>query len=227
MPKPSTSKGEQIPKRTADLAEVAFRRLQQAILTGELAEGDRVRESRLAADWDIGITPLREAVRRMAAMGYVVLKPNHAPTVRKIDAEDIRQIYEIRETLECLALKKVWNSLPATDLAVLHQAVARVDASKTKPARLQAQFALDTLLHGLWSAPVDNPWLAGTLERVFIYRPNLMSVMANRAHFVEESFEQHKEILQAIETRQQKKALLLLAQHVRRSGYILAKVSQS
>jgi len=227
VPKSSTSKGEQIPKRTADRAEVAFRRLQQAILTGELAEGDRVREARLATDWGIGITPLREAVRRMAAMGYVVLKPNHAPTVRKIDANDIRQIYEIREALECLALKNVWDMLHSTDLSFLHRAIARVDASKTKPARLQAQFALDAQFHGLWSTPADNPWMAGTLERVFIYRPNLMSVMARHAHLVEEAYEQHQEILQAIEARQQKKALLLLAQHVHRSGDILAEISSS
>jgi DNA-binding GntR family transcriptional regulator len=50
--------------------------------------------------------------------------------------------------------------------------------------------------------------------------------MASQAHYVEESFEQHKEILRAIEERRQKLALRLLAEHVRRSGYILAKVSQ-
>ncbi|CAN5825629.1 GntR family transcriptional regulator [soil metagenome] len=224
--KSTSNKGKESPRRTAGLAEMAFQRLQQAILTGELREGERVRESRLAVEWAIGITPLREAVRRMAAMGYLVLKPNHAPMVRKIGVKDIQQIYEIREALESIALRATWEGIAPLDLEKIHTVIAKVDNAPSKATRLRAQFALDDELHHLWIAPKENPWLADDLERLMIYRPNLTQVMGDHSHFVEEAFAQHKQILRAIEQRQLTQALRLLARHIQRSGYILASVSQ-
>lgn len=213
------------PKRAADLAEVAFERLRRAILTGELGEGERVRETRLAAEWKIGVTPLREAVRRMAAMGYLVLKPNHAPVVRQLSARDVSQIYEIREVLECMALQACWETIRTEQIAALEKLVEKVDAAKTKESRLRRQFALDAELHALWSASPENPWLSSSLERLIIYRPNMTSVMARHAQYVEEAFGQHKQILQAIKERDFRAAQQHLIEHIRHSGATLVAVT--
>ncbi len=213
-------------KRTADLSEVAFQHLRQAILTGKLKEGDRVKESRLAAEWEIGVTPLREAVRRMAAIGYVILQPNHAPVVRKLSADDLREIYALRELLECFALRRVWDTIRKCDLKRLGELVAKANAATTKNRRLQAQFALDTELHQLWVAPEKNPWLASILERLLIYRPNLMKVLAAHPSFVDEAFHEHLQILEALEKRDLDLAVELLGYHIRKSGSVLAELTE-
>lgn len=226
MPSSQASATHRTKKRTADLAEVAFNRLMQAVLTGELKEGERVRESRLAAEWAIGITPLREAVRRMATIGYLVLEPNHAPVVRKISAQDIRQIYALREVLEGFALRSAWERIRHLDLRPLKKLAAKAETAGPK-ARLQLQLTLDKELHQLWIAPPDNPWLASSLDRLLIYRPNLMNVVAGHREFAEKAFEEHKGILEALEEKDLEKALQRLGQHIQKSGSILAALTES
>jgi len=213
-------------KRAADLSEIAFQRLRQAILTGELKEGDRVRESRLAAEWDIGVTPLREAVRRMAAIGYFILEPNHAPVVRKLSGADIREIYALRELLECFALRRGWETIRQCDLKRLGALVEKANTATTKNRRLQAQFALDAELHQLWVSPEKTPWLASILERLLTYRPNLMKVLAAHATFVDEAFHEHRQILAALKKRDIDLAVEHLGHHIQKSGSVLAELTE-
>jgi len=213
-------------KRTGDLAELAFERLREAILTGELKEGERVREVRLAAEWKMGITPLKAAVRRLAGMGYLVLRPNHAPIVRKLEASDIEEIYELREMLECHALRKKAAGIAKSDLAALRQMVNKVEATTSPASRLRAQFALDTKLHELWSFGPTNPWLTASLEGLLIYRPNLTHVLKAHPELVERAFEDHKRILTALEKGNIEKAVLLLSEHIKKSGTALAALNK-
>ena len=213
-------------KRTADLSEIAFHRLQQAILTGELKAGDRVRESRLAADWDIGVTPLREAVRRMAAIGYLILRPNHAPVVRKLSGEDILEIYALRELLECFALRRSWETIRKADLKRLKEWVKKANTATTKKRRLQAQLALDAELHQLWISPEKSPWIASILERLLAYRPNLIKVLTGHATFVDDAFDEHRQILAALEKRDIDLALERLGSHIQKSGAVLTELTE-
>jgi DNA-binding GntR family transcriptional regulator len=220
------SKIKPLKKRAADLADIAFERLRQAILTGELKEGERVRESRLAVEWKVGLTPLREAVRRMAAIGYLILQPNRAPIVRKLSADDIRQIYELRKVLESFALRSSWNTFAENELVAVRKLVTRIEVTSAAKSRLQLQFALDTKLHQLWVSPCFNPWLAAALDRLLIYRPNLMNLVINHRKGVEIAYEGHKRILAAIEKRDLKTALRALSKHIEQSGKTFSTLSK-
>lgn len=213
-------------KRTADLSDIAFQRLRQAILTGELKEGERVRELRLAKEWNTGVTPLREAVRRMAAIGYLILKPNHAPVVRKLSSSDIREIYVLRELLECFALRQNWDTIRKADLQRLKILVAKAKhPAATKLRKLKTQFHLDTELHNLWISPEKGPWLASILERLLAYRPNLINIWADHPKFVDEAFVEHQQILAALEKCDLDLAVEQLALHIRKSGAVLTNLS--
>ena len=212
-------------KRTADLSEIAFQRLRQAILTGELKEGDRVRESRLAADWDIGVTPLREAVRRMAAIGYLILRPNHAPVVRKLSGEDIQEIYALRGLLECFALRRCWETIRKADLKRLKEWVKKANTATTKKRRLQAQLALDSELHQLWISPEKAPWIASILEHLLAYRPNLIKVLTGHSTYVDDAFDEHRQILAALEKHDLDLAVERLGSHIQKSGAVLTELT--
>jgi DNA-binding GntR family transcriptional regulator len=213
-------------KRAGDLADAAFERLRQAILTGELKEGERVREVRLAAEWNVGITPLKAAVRRLAGIGYLVLRPNHAPVVRKLSADDIGQIYELREILECHALCNMASIIRKADLSALRKLVVKVDTAKTHTQRLRGQFTLDKKLHQLWSSGRTNPWLTASLDGLLLYRPNLVNVLKTQPALVETAFEEHKHILTALEKGEIEKAVQLLSEHIKKSGSALVALTQ-
>jgi DNA-binding GntR family transcriptional regulator len=212
-------------KRAADLSGIAFQRLRQAILTGELKEGERVRESRLAVEWGIGVTPLREAVRRMAEIGHLILQPNHAPVVRTLRGADILEIYALREVLECFAVRRSWDAICKADLKPLRDLVKKADAAKVRSRRIQAQLALDSKLHELWISNENGPWAASILERLLAFQPNLAKVLINHTKFADEAFGEHREILEALQNRDLELTLDRLGRHIRRSGTVLAELT--
>lgn len=211
-------------KRAADLSGIAFERLRQAILTGELKEGDRVRESRLAVEWGIGVTPLREAVRRMAEIGHLILQPNQAPTVRTLSPADILEIYALREVLECFAVRRSWDAMQKVDLKPLKDLVKKVDGSKVRSRRIQAQLALDSRLHELWISHQNGPWAASICERLLAFRPNLVDVLMDHTKFADKAFEEHREILEALQKRDLELTLNRLGHHIQKSGTALAEL---
>jgi len=218
-------------KRSAQSAEIAFQKLRKAILSGEFKEGDRVREIRLVRDWKIGRTPLREAIRRAAESGYLVLRPNHAPVVRKLTADDIRQIYALREILECFALECAWDKLREADVKNLRRLADTARKTKDLDRRRSAQFIFDSALHQLWTARSGNPWLITILERLFIFRPNYQTrdtnMLDERSDAVEQAFAEHESILVAIEKKNLKAARRVLRRHISHAGELLAALHES
>lgn len=85
--------------------EWAERELRAAIVTGRLTPGERVPIERLAEEWDISPTPLREAVRSLAGDDLIVLSPQKGARVATISADEVMEIYELRLLLEPHALR--------------------------------------------------------------------------------------------------------------------------
>jgi len=212
-------------KRSAQLAEVAFQRLQRAILSQELKQGETVREQKLAREWQMGRTPMREAFRRAAESGFLILRPNKAPTVRLLSPDDIRKIYAIRELLECQALREAEKNIKPEDVQSLRDMATKAD--KAVRGRLAAQLAFDVSLHDLWFVNCENHWLTQTIERLLIYRPQLSNLLVKRRALADAGFEEHKAILAAIETGDYRKASRLLGLHIRGRGATVAEIMRS
>jgi DNA-binding GntR family transcriptional regulator len=113
-----------------DIADQA-RRL---IVEGRLAPGQRLNEGRLAAQLDVSRTPLREALAQLASEGFVNVKPRRGFFVQSPDADEIRELYQIRGILDPAALELAGLPTPAQlgRLAALNtrilDAVSDVDA---------------------------------------------------------------------------------------------------
>lgn len=213
-------------KRAAQQDELAFQRLRKAVLTGEFREGEPLREARLAREWNIGRTPLRQAVRRAAEFGYLTLRPNQAPIVRRLSLKDIENIYSLREALECLALKGAWDAISPSAVRGVEAAAAAVAKARNVTKRLEANFLLDKKLHGLWIGNCGNPWLVDSLERLFIYRPNQIAILRGHPQLAESAFEEHLEILDAINRKDLKRTEDLLRSHIRNAGSGLLRFIQ-
>ncbi|MEO6847731.1 MAG: GntR family transcriptional regulator [Chthoniobacterales bacterium] len=217
-------------KRNGKLAEKAFQRLSKAILSGELKEGDSLKETRLAHEWKIGITPLREAIRRAAEFGYLILRPNRTTLVRKLSTDDISHIYAMRELLECAALDSASDRFTDTDFRDLETLVRKAEKTSSAPQRIRLQYSLDIALHHLWVQRCENPWLTSTLQRLLVflpnYNPNANNLFKNRNHLAEAAFREHKLILQALRKKDLRVAKQLLASHIRAHGALLVKLHE-
>ncbi len=79
--------------------------LVQDILEGRRAPGDRIVETRVARDFNVSQTPVREALRDLEVFGFVVVIPFRGAVVRETSIEDLLQVYPIRAMLEGLAAR--------------------------------------------------------------------------------------------------------------------------
>ncbi len=85
------------------LRDVVFNTLRQVIITGEFAPGERLMEIALANRLGVSRTPVREAIRKLELEGLVVMIPRKGAEVAKITEKDLRDVLEVRSSLEELA----------------------------------------------------------------------------------------------------------------------------
>jgi DNA-binding GntR family transcriptional regulator len=88
------------------LVDIAYVALRDAITSGTLLPGTRLREAALARHFSISTTPVREALRRLDREGLVRLSPNRGAVVAEFDLREILDLFEIREVLECRAVRR-------------------------------------------------------------------------------------------------------------------------
>ena len=79
--------------------------LRRAIVNGELAPGQKLYAERLAEQWGVSPTPLRETFQRLAGEGLVVIEPQRGARVAPVDVRQAAEIYEIRLLLDPVAIE--------------------------------------------------------------------------------------------------------------------------
>jgi len=89
--------------RNESLSEQLYKSLRQAIILGEWRVGKRINEKELSEQRHVSRTPIRYALKRIYEEGLLDYNKNTGYSVRAVTLEDVVEIYEIREALECLA----------------------------------------------------------------------------------------------------------------------------
>jgi DNA-binding GntR family transcriptional regulator len=88
------------------MAEAALERLREAIIMGELTPGTPLRLEDLARQLGMSISPIREAVRQLEALGLAEHVPHHGAKVMRLEVEELRELFSIRLALEGMAVRR-------------------------------------------------------------------------------------------------------------------------
>src|SRR5262249_3573409 len=120
--RPGESMKERFQKPTTLAAETA-RHLREAIITGELAPGERLNESKLTRDLGLSRSPVREAIRILESEGLLTLEPRRGAHVRPVGDDDLQEIFDLRLTIESHGLRRDPHRITAQAIAPLRQAV--------------------------------------------------------------------------------------------------------
>ena len=148
------------------LRDVVFQTLRQAIITGEIAPGERLMEIPLAKQLGVSRTPVREAIRMLELEGLVAMIPRKGAEVARITEKDLRDALEVRCALEELAVVLACKRITSEGKEKLKAAcIAFREAISTKhvPSIVDTDIAfhdaifeatqnprLITLTHNLW-----------------------------------------------------------------------------
>src|SRR4051812_41027730 len=163
---PTSPPADEAPSNALE-ADRGYIQLRDRIVTLRLAPGTVLREDELMRELEIGRTPLREAVKRLALENLVAVQPRIGTYVTSVDAADIVHISEVRAELEAqaaeLAARRMDDSLRERAEALLEQ-VRTLDRS----ADADTLMTLDESIHRLAWEGSRNPYLIETLERYFV-----------------------------------------------------------
>lgn len=104
-----------------------YEAIREMIAAGEFQAGEPLRELRLAERTGVSRTPVREALRRLAAEGIVELRPNKGAQLVEISREDASAIFDVRGLLEPYAAGRAATRASAEDLAHLDELLEAMD----------------------------------------------------------------------------------------------------
>jgi DNA-binding GntR family transcriptional regulator len=139
-----------------------YEELRRRILAGELEQGQSISQEQLAVELGVSTTPLREALRRLDAEGLVNLDAHRDARVTRLNAEEARSLFEIREKLDPLAAKLAATRRTDADIATIESALKDLEP-------LSASTGFESLLvHRAFHRSVytasHNPLLMSLLE---------------------------------------------------------------
>jgi DNA-binding GntR family transcriptional regulator len=103
--------------------------IEEAIVSGELPPGTVLRQEQLSERFSVSRTPIREALRRLAALGLVSFVPNRGVRVRTLSRHELREAFLVRAELESLATELAAPKMTDEDLDELEEAEARFSAA--------------------------------------------------------------------------------------------------
>lgn len=133
-------------KSQTSLSDQVYESLSHAILTRQIKPGQHLVEQPLADQLSVSRISIREAIRRLAQDGLVEIIPSKGSYVVNLTADDVKEIYQLRSALECIALKEIMSHEQNGKLAALDQIVTKMIALEKKEDRLQGA-SLDNQFH--------------------------------------------------------------------------------
>jgi DNA-binding GntR family transcriptional regulator len=182
---------------SALVAERAYVELRERIVTLRLAPGTALREDQLMREMDIGRTPLREAVKRLALENLVAVQPRRGTFVTAIEAADIVNITEVRAELEGYAaeLAAVRMDDRAREAAetLLHEV-----EELSRPDDQDWLMRTDERIHRFTWEATRNPYLTETLERYFTHSLRIWYLVLDRVPGLGHAVHDQTGLLQAL-----------------------------
>ncbi len=222
--KSDAPKGRKSPKlKRMGLHERAAARMRTMIIRGELPPGSQTQETRLSKSLGVSRTPLREAMKVLAAEGLIELRPNRSPRIADIAIDGISELFEALAGIERLAAELAALRATERDLARLRTLQTRMEGYH-RDGKLDDYFAINGEIHNTIVRMARNTPLREAHETLIsrAERARYLALGADRRW--SNSVEEHADILAALEARNSEAAGRLLGAHVARTGTALLEV---
>ncbi|MCP3425583.1 GntR family transcriptional regulator [Rothia sp. AR01] len=211
-----------MPNRTTAILtknDYAYAEILERILTGRLEAGAVIPQRELAQQIGVSTTPLREAVRRLAAEGFIHLEAHRDARVTEVSAEEARHLYEVRESMDPLAAGLAAERRTESDLRRIRESLESMTTLRD-PADVEALAAHRAFHRSIYEAS-RNPILIDVLERLWDkadrYRLVGLRFRGDSPSDVDRVTAEHRRIADAVERGDAAGATAAMLEHVRNS----------
>lgn len=205
------------------LREIVFEAMREAIVSGRLAPGERLVEIKLADEMGVSRTPVREAIRKLELEGFVIMMQRKGAYVAGLSPKEIRDVFEIRSTLESLAARLAAERISESQLEQLRRQLADIE-SKIKTHELEAVVKSDIIFHDILFNASGNARLVTMLSnlREQIHRYRSMSLSYPGRMLI--AMDEHRAIVKAIVAHDPEAAANAALMHMESAEHSLIEV---
>jgi DNA-binding GntR family transcriptional regulator len=189
--------------------QAAYDRVKEMIMNNELKAGDPIVERTLCDTLGISRTPVRAAFTELSQEGLVEIVPGRGVFVSRIRFEDMIEVYDIREALECMSVKLLTERITSEELSHLEEIVERMNQLTGSEF-----MALDMELHTTMARYSKNKRLAQTINLIYSPIRLIAATAQNDPVLCQNALHAHQEILQAVSSRDVEQAVECMRRHI-------------
>jgi len=195
------------------LTRLAYQRLRDSILSGQLRPGEIYNEMALAQEMGVSRTPVREALLELSSQGLVTFLPRKGVQVNYFDDHDVEEVFELRKLIELAAVEKAVARAGAAELGKLDLAFRRSREAAEK-RDLEAFLQADRHFHNQLVEISGN----GRMHAILANLRDLIHVMSleavNRPERMDEVVGEHTDIVDSLLARDSARAREALSRHL-------------
>lgn len=196
-----------------DIADV----LREKIFQHELKPGSWINEKTITEELEISRTPLREAIKVLAAEGLITMKLRRGAYVTEVETSDLANIFEVISILEAQAAYDVAKNATENELEALDKVHTRLEKAAAD-RDINGFFELNQEFHDLIQQFAGNPWMRKVIQDLRqvlkLQRKNSLMKIGR----VEQSLIEHRQILSALIGRKPEQVKELMHSHLQHGG---------
>ncbi|MDR3486744.1 MAG: GntR family transcriptional regulator [Bradyrhizobium sp.] len=202
--------------KSSSLSHQVANDLRRDIIAGVLAPGSWLKTDELAERYSVSANPVREALWKLQGEGFVVANPNQGARVRVVDDDFVRNIFEVREAIEPIFMRRFCHRVTRDDLARLHEAATRfAEAASSKEPDFAEIDAANRSFHAIITEGEINLQAIEVMERYAGLISATRSKLPISPAGLRNRVMQHAEIAKAIESGDVTAAITAATAHVR------------
>jgi DNA-binding GntR family transcriptional regulator len=195
------------------LADRAYIELRDRIVSLSIAPGAPIDEDQLGVEFEMGRTPVREAIKRLALENLVTVFPRRGTFASEINITDLAHISDVRTVLEGHAAYRAAERITDAQRAELDGLLVELSQSQGSDDT-EALMALDARVHRFIYRCAGNPYLEETLGRYFNLSLRIWHLVLDRLPHLFTRVHEHDDVLKAIAAGKPKQARDILTEHI-------------
>jgi DNA-binding GntR family transcriptional regulator len=195
------------------LADRAYVELRDRLVTLRIAPGEPIDEDQLGEQLEMGRTPVREAIKRLALENLVTVFPRRGTFASEINITDLAHISDVRAVLEGHAAARAAERITDEQRAELALLLADLSESEGSDDS-DALMALDARVHRFIYRCAGNPYMEETLGRYYNLSLRIWYLVIDRLPHLFARVHEHDDMLHAIAAGEAERARAILADHV-------------
>ena len=193
--------------------ELAYRILKEKIVTLELPPAGLLNEANLMAELNLGRTPIREALQRLAFENLVVILPRRGTIVADLNLSDLQKIFEVRLELEVCAVRLAAERVTPAQIAEMEKLFEQADEIIYSGNHHQL-IRLDHQAHVLLAQAAQNEFLADILEQLYTHVVRLWYVSLHKVSQLSKTIEEHRQVVAALKVGDGEQAAQIMHTHI-------------